>query len=61
MSGISLREYLSLEEWQISELQRAAHEADAGDFTSEDEVQAVMGKWTKNALSVAESCIEKTG
>lgn len=45
----ALKEYLSREAWQIAELQRAVQEADAGDFASEDEVKAVMDKWTNNA------------
>jgi predicted transcriptional regulator len=45
----ALREYLSREAWQIAEIQRAVAEADAGDFASEDEVKAVMEKWTNNA------------
>jgi predicted transcriptional regulator len=45
----ALREFLSREEWQITELQRAVEEADAGDFASEDDMKAVMEKWTNNA------------
>ena len=45
----ALREFLSREAWQIAELQRAVQEADAGDFAKEDEVKAVMDKWTNNA------------
>ncbi|GLK88750.1 CopG family ribbon-helix-helix protein [Pseudomonas turukhanskensis] len=45
----ALREYLSREAWQIVELQKAIAEADAGDFASEDEVAATVGKWTKRA------------
>lgn len=45
----ALREFLSREQWQIAELQRAVQEADAGDFADEDEVKAVMDKWTTNA------------
>ena len=35
-----------LNEWQINELQAAVGEADAGDFASEEEVGAVMNKWS---------------
>jgi RHH-type rel operon transcriptional repressor/antitoxin RelB len=45
----ALREYLAREAWQISEIQRAVEEADAGDFATEGEVTAVMEKWTNNA------------
>ncbi|WP_341520643.1 ribbon-helix-helix protein, CopG family [Pseudomonas sp. G.S.17] len=44
----ALREYLAREAWQISEIQRAVEEADAGDFATEGEVTAVMEKWTNN-------------
>lgn len=45
----ALREYLAREAWQITEIQRAVEEADAGDFATEEEVLAVMEKWTTNA------------
>lgn len=45
----ALREYLAREAWQIAEIQRAVEEADAGEFATEDEVKAVMEKWTNNA------------
>jgi predicted transcriptional regulator len=45
----ALREYLSREAWQIAEIQQAIAEADAGDFATEDEVTATVGKWTKYA------------
>ena len=45
----ALREYLAREAWQVSEIQRAVEEADAGDFATEEEVTAVMEKWTNNA------------
>lgn len=45
----ALREYLAREAWQIEEIQKALHEADAGDFASPDEVKKVAEKWTNNA------------
>lgn len=45
----ALREYLAREAWQISEIQNAIAEADAGDFATEDEVSAVMRKWSNDA------------
>ncbi len=45
----ALREYLAREAWQVSEIQRAVEEANAGDFATEEEVTAVMEKWTNNA------------
>ncbi len=41
---MTIRAYVDLNEWQITEIEAALKEADAGDFASEKEVQAVMGK-----------------
>jgi len=45
----ALREYLAREAWQIEEIQKALHEADAGDFASSDDVKRITEKWTNNA------------
>ncbi|WP_062379876.1 type II toxin-antitoxin system RelB family antitoxin [Pseudomonas abietaniphila] len=45
----ALREYLDREAWQIAEIQHAVAEADAGDFASAQEVDAVMRKWSNDA------------
>lgn len=45
----ALRDYLAREAWQIAETQRALEEADAGDFASDDEVEAVFRKWSDHA------------
>ncbi|SEQ59294.1 Predicted transcriptional regulator [Pseudomonas sp. NFACC02] len=45
----ALREYLDREAWQIAEIQQAVAEADAGDFASAQEVDAVMRKWSNDA------------
>ena len=45
----ALREYLSREAWQIQEIQNAVKEADAGDFATAAEVDAVANKWRANA------------
>ena len=34
-----------INQWQIDEISKAIKEADAGDFASEEEVQAVIEKW----------------
>ena len=41
----ALRGYLEREAWQIEEIEKGIQEADAGDFASDDEVQAVAEKW----------------
>jgi len=45
----ALREYLAREAWQIEEIQKALKEADAGDFATSAEVDAVADKWRLNA------------
>jgi len=45
LAGEAIRQYLALETWQIGELQQALKEADAGDFASDAEVNAVMSKY----------------
>lgn len=42
--GEAIRQYLDLEAWQVGEIQQAIKEADAGDFASADEVDAVLRK-----------------
>jgi predicted transcriptional regulator len=38
--------YLEMHQWQIQEIQRGIAEADAGDFASEEDVQAVFARLT---------------
>jgi len=45
LAGEAIRQYLSLEAWQIGEIQLALQEADANDFASEEEVDAVVRKY----------------
>lgn len=45
----AIREYVSLNDWQIEETKKAIGEADAGDFASEAEVQRTLKKWTRRA------------
>ncbi|AZE65829.1 CopG family ribbon-helix-helix protein [Pseudomonas synxantha] len=45
----ALREYLAREAWQIEEIQKALKEADAGEFATVAEVNAVAAKWRANA------------
>ncbi|MBL8415160.1 MAG: ribbon-helix-helix protein, CopG family [Propionivibrio sp.] len=44
LAGEAIRQYLDLEAWQVGEIQQALEEADAGDFASDDEVNAIMRK-----------------
>jgi predicted transcriptional regulator len=45
----AIRVYVELNEWQIEGIKTALKEADAGDFATEDEVEAVMKKWRRGA------------
>jgi RHH-type transcriptional regulator, rel operon repressor / antitoxin RelB len=49
----AIRSYVELNEWQIAEIKAALKEADAGEFASEKEVQAVMKKWRRRARPMA--------
>lgn len=48
LAAEAVREYIELNEWQLHEIQDAITEADAGDFASEESVNAVFGKWGVN-------------
>ena len=39
--------YLEMHQWQLEEIQQGIAEAEAGDFASENEVQAVFAKLTR--------------
>ncbi len=49
----AIRAYVELNEWQITEIRAALKEADAGDFASEAEVEAVKRKWRRGAGKMA--------
>ncbi len=43
----AIDEYLAHRQWQIDEIKKAIDEADAGDFVSDQEMEALFAKWTK--------------
>ena len=45
----AIKQYIELESWQIGEIKAAIKEANAGDFATEAEVDAVKKKWGGNA------------
>ncbi len=49
LAAEAIRTYLDLNEWQNQEIKAALKEADAGDFASDEEVAAVVGKWKQGA------------
>jgi RHH-type rel operon transcriptional repressor/antitoxin RelB len=42
----AIASYLDLQEWQVRQIEAGLHEADAGDFASDEEVAAVFARWT---------------
>ena len=46
LAAEAIKAYVDSNEWQINEIHVAIKEADAGDFATEAEVQAVIDKWT---------------
>lgn len=49
LAAEAVREFIELNEWQIQELKAALHEADANDFASDQEVEAVFNRWGAHA------------
>jgi predicted transcriptional regulator len=48
LAAEAIRFYLDVNEWQIKEIEAGLHEADAGNFASEEEVEAIFSKWRTN-------------
>lgn len=48
LAAEAVREFIEINEWQIDEMQKAIKEADAEDFATTQEVQAVFNKWGVN-------------
>jgi RHH-type transcriptional regulator, rel operon repressor / antitoxin RelB len=48
LAAEAIRFYLDANEWQIKEIEAGLHEADAGNFASEEEVEAIFSKWRTN-------------
>ena len=45
LAAEAIREYVELNEWQTRETLAALNEADAGDFATDAEVEAIKAKW----------------
>jgi predicted transcriptional regulator len=41
----ALNNYVQRESWQIRDIQEGVHEADAGEFATDDQVKAVFAKY----------------
>lgn len=46
LAAEAIKAYVDSNEWQINEIHAAIKEADAGDFATQAQVQAVIDKWT---------------
>ena len=46
LAAQAIASYVEQEAWQITEIENAVEEANAGDFASETEVDAVISKWS---------------
>ena len=49
LANKAIKDYLAREAWQITEVEAALREADAGDFVSEKEMMAKFNRWGINA------------
>jgi len=48
LAAEAIKTYIEVNEWQMQEIEAALIEADAGQFASDTEVQAVIEKWAPN-------------
>ena len=53
LASEAIREYIDVNEWQIAEIKKGLQEADRGDFATDEELQKVIDKWTRNARWMA--------
>jgi predicted transcriptional regulator len=49
LANQAIQDYLDREAWQITEIEAAIREADAGDFVPENEMVAKFQRWGINA------------
>lgn len=45
LAAEAIKAYVESNDWQVAEIHQAIKEADAGDFASQAEVNAVVNKW----------------
>ena len=48
LAAEAVREFVEINEWQIQEIEDAIKEANADDFSTDQELQAVLNKWGVN-------------
>ena len=49
LAAEAIREFVENNEWQITEIEAALAEADAGKFATDRDLEALAGKWKVNA------------
>jgi predicted transcriptional regulator len=49
LAAEAIAQFVESNEWQISEIQAALKEAEAGDYANDQEVSAVAAKWMASA------------
>jgi RHH-type rel operon transcriptional repressor/antitoxin RelB len=49
LAAEAIREYVSVNEWQIAQIKKGIEQADRGEFATEEEVQRVRNKWARRA------------
>ncbi|HEY2457629.1 MAG TPA: CopG family ribbon-helix-helix protein [Candidatus Acidoferrum sp.] len=49
LAAEAIREYVSLNDWQVSEIQKGLAEADRGEFARQGEVNKLRKKWARRA------------
>ena len=45
LASEAIKNYISMNEWQINDIKEGLEEADRGEFASDEEVKAVFDKW----------------
>ena len=49
LAADAIRSYLDVQEWQIEGIKAGIREADAGEFSPEEQVEAVIARWRRDA------------
>jgi RHH-type transcriptional regulator, rel operon repressor / antitoxin RelB len=48
LAAEAIREYVSVNEWQVLEIKKGLKEADQRNFASKHDIRRVLGKWARN-------------
>lgn len=48
LAAEAVREFVEINEWQIKEIKNGIKEADDDDFSSDQEIMAILNKWGVN-------------